>query len=121
MTAALFPPGHPRHIPEAWPALLSRDQLRAYVGGMSDETLSKVCPVAPVELGANLLRYPRDQVDRWVAGLQPRPGGLRKSPPEPKIEPTPPDDPVGAGDHAARALERIRARAKGSRRCRTMD
>lgn len=121
MTAALFPPGHPRHIPEAWPALLSRDQLRAYVGGMSDETLSKVCPVAPVELGANLLRYPRDQVDRWVAGLQPRPGGLRKSPPAPKVEPTEQDAPAGASDHAARALERIRARAKGSRRCRTTD
>lgn len=62
-------------IPEAWPLLLSREQLRAYLGGIGDATLRKVCPIAPVDLGANVLRYYRAEVDAWVAGLSHR--GLR--------------------------------------------
>ena len=61
---------HP--IPEAWPLLLTRDQLRAYLGGMAAETLFKVCPIPPVDLGANILRYSRLQIDAWVATLTPR-------------------------------------------------
>lgn len=107
-------PGHHRYIPDSWPALLSKDQLRAYVGGMSEETLSKVCPVSPVDLGANLLRYPRQQVDAWIADLQPRVGGFRRLPHQPVDLPEEP--PIVANDHAERALERVRSRAKGKPR-----
>lgn len=55
-------------VPEAWPALLSREQLRAYLGGICDATLRKVCPVPPIELGANVLRYRKLDVDRWLDG-----------------------------------------------------
>ena len=61
---------HP--IPEAWPLFLTKDQLRAYLGGMADETLAKVCPVAPLDLGANVLRWNRHQIDEWAATLRPR-------------------------------------------------
>ncbi|WP_292038663.1 MULTISPECIES: hypothetical protein [unclassified Brevundimonas] len=107
-------PGHHRYIPDSWPALLSKDQLRAYVGGMSEETLSKVCPVAPVDLGANLLRYPRHLVDAWIAELKPRVGGFKRLPHQPTELPDEP--PIVANDHAAQALERVRSRAKGSQR-----
>ena len=107
-------PGHHRYIPDSWPALLSKDQLRAYVGGMSEETLSKVCPVSPVDLGANLLRYPRQQVDAWIADLKPRVGGFRRLPHQSADVPEEP--PVVANDHAEQALERVRSRAKGKPR-----
>lgn len=115
----LFPAGHPRHIPEAWPALLSEDQLRAYVGGISKETLVKICPVPPVDLGANLLRYQRDAVDRWVAGLALKTSGLRKEPPGPKNDDTPaPGDDEDGQDRIAAALDRVRARSRRSAPCR---
>jgi hypothetical protein len=39
---------------------------------MAEETLAKICPVAPVDLGANILRYSRLQIDAWAATLRPR-------------------------------------------------
>ncbi|WP_395444906.1 hypothetical protein [Caulobacter sp. UC70_42] len=42
-------------IPEAWPALLTREQVCAYVG-MSADSMARTCPVAPVALGVKLLR-----------------------------------------------------------------
>lgn len=66
-----FETGHPRHVPETWPTLLSRDQLCAYIG-VGAETITKICPVRPLDLGANLLRYSRRQIDDWVATLPPR-------------------------------------------------
>lgn len=63
--------GHPRHVPEAWPALLSRDQLCAYIG-VSADTLAKICTVRPLDLGANLTRYNRTQIDSWLETLPPR-------------------------------------------------
>lgn len=66
-----FDPGHPRHVPETWPTLLSRDQLCAYVG-VAAATITKVCPVRPLDMGANLVRYSRAQIDEWVATLPPR-------------------------------------------------
>ena len=61
-----------RDIPEAWPLLLTREQLCAYLGGLSWATLTKVLTVAPLDLGANVLRYSRPQVDAWAASLPPR-------------------------------------------------
>ena len=107
---------HPRHIPDAWPALLSEDQLLAYVGGMSKETLLKVCPVPPVDLGANLLRYQREAVDVWVASLPLRSSGLRKEPGRGRVEP--PSSLEVANDRATSALERARARSRRAAPCR---
>ena len=56
-------------IPEAWPAWLSREQLRAYLGGIGDATLRMICPVPPIDMGANVLRYRRAEVDAWEASL----------------------------------------------------
>lgn len=58
-------------VPEAWPALLNREQLCAYVC-MPWSTISKVCPVAPVDLGLNVRRYSRQKIDDWVSNLPPR-------------------------------------------------
>lgn len=58
-------------VPEAWPTLLSREQLCAYVC-MPWSTISKVCPVAPVDLGLNVLRYSRQKIDEWVSNLPSR-------------------------------------------------
>lgn len=59
-------------IPEAWPILLTREQLCAYLGGLSDATVRKICPVPAVDLGANVLRYHRAAIDAWVDSLGPR-------------------------------------------------
>lgn len=97
-------------VPEAWPALLTREQLCAYLGGMSDPTVRKICPVAAVDLGANVLRYRRTEVDGWLAGLRHR--GLRL-PTENEQ-----DAPAAANDAAAgmTPAERARARATGKQR-----
>lgn len=58
-------------IPEAWPALLTREQVCAYVG-MSADSMSRVCPVPPVALGVKLLRWRRKDIDAWVEGLPSR-------------------------------------------------
>lgn len=89
-------------IPEAWPALLSREQLRAYLGGICDATLRKVCPVPPLDLGANVLRYRKAEVDRWLESC---PARLPKSVGDEQ------DAPPAANDRPMSAVERARARA----------
>lgn len=64
-------PAQPEVTLMAWPLLLSKRQLASYLG-MSGATLSKVCPVAPIDVGANLVRYSRAQIDEWVATLPAR-------------------------------------------------
>lgn len=54
-----------------WPILLDRGQLAAYVG-VSTGTLSRICPVPPVSLGAKLLRWRRPDIDSWIMGLPSR-------------------------------------------------
>lgn len=58
-------------IPEAWPALLTREQVCAYVG-MSADSMARTCPVAPVALGVKLLRWRRKDIDAWIEGLPSR-------------------------------------------------
>lgn len=108
----VFEPGHPRHVPASWPMLLSRDQLCAYIG-VSPATLTKICPVRPLDLGASLIRYSRDQIDEWVATLPPRLMVAHRT-----------DDALSgmaagnlgeAETRAESALDRVRARAEGSR------
>lgn len=95
-------------IPEAWPALLSRKKLCAYLGDISTRTLLKVCPVAPLDLGANVILYDRRRVDAWIATLPlrlPRTGADEQdAPPEAA-------DPLTANDRPASAVERARRRA----------
>ena len=107
-------------IPEAWPLLLTREQLRAYLGGMSEPTLAKICPVRPVDLGAQLLRYNRLHIDAWVATLPPRllqavaSGQDEAAPAAPVL-----DVPVS---RTSDAIERARQRAERKKPapCRTM-
>ena len=89
-------------VPEAWPALLSREQLRAYLGGIADATLRKICPVPAIDLGANVLRYRRGDVDAW---LQACPARL------PSAEGRGQDTAPPANDRPLSAVERARARA----------
>ena len=97
-------------VPDAWPALLTREQLCAYLGGMSDPTVRKICPVAAVDLGANVLRYRRSEIDEWLGRLRAR--GLRAAPEGEQ------DAPSAANDAPAgmTPAERARARAVGKQR-----
>lgn len=102
-------------VPEAWPILLTREQLCAYLGGLSDVTLRKICPVPAVELGANVLRYHRAQVDAWVNSLGPR--GLRVPIDNEQDAPAVANDaPTGMTP-----VERARARATGAQRWKKSD
>ena len=55
-------------IPEAWPLLLTRELVCAYVC-MSADTMKRICPVQPIALGAKLLRWRKADIDDWIAGL----------------------------------------------------
>lgn len=109
-----FEAGHPRHVPETWPTLLSRDQLCAYIG-VSADTLTRICPVRPLDLGASVVRWSRLQIDDWVPTLPPRlmvahqPSGDTDH-----VEPANSLDEV-AETRAEAALDRVRARAGGSK------
>lgn len=93
-------------IPEAWPAWLSREQLRAYLGGIGDATLRMICPVAPIDLGANVLRYRRAEIDAWETTLPHRlPRGQHS---EHDALPAAP----AANDRPTTAIERALARAQ---------
>ena len=109
-------------VPQAWPLLLTREQLCAYLGGLSWGTLTKILPVAPLDLGANVLRYSRPQVDAWAATLPPRlPKALRQEAAsvqgdQTTIAEAAPSDPADEPEtRAAVAVERARQRAMGLR------
>lgn len=105
-----FGAGHPRHVPETWPALLSRDQLCAYIGVGAD-TITRICPVRPLDLGANLVRYSRQQVDEWVATLPPRLMMSRRAQGDTEEVPVVVEE--TSETRAEAALDRVRARAGG--------
>ena len=58
-------------LPASWPLLLTKEQLSAYLA-MSWSTISKICTVAPLDVGASVIRYNRLQIDEWVASLPPK-------------------------------------------------
>ena len=60
------------NIPEAWPLLMTIDQVRAYLGGIDTRTMRKILPVQPLALGANVTRYSRREIDAWAATLRPK-------------------------------------------------
>jgi hypothetical protein len=68
-------------IPDAWPLLLSKQQVCAYLG-ISAGTLVRVCPIPPVDLGANVVRYNRLQIEAWANALPPRLREAQRASPE---------------------------------------
>lgn len=102
-------------IPESWPLLLTKDQLCAYLGGLSWDTVRKIMPVAPLELGANVLRYRRPDVDAWVARCP------QKAPRLPEADGLPhgdaPAETVELGDdRTVTSLDRVRRRTQQDQR-----
>ena len=55
-------------VPEAWPLLMSREVACAYLM-LSKDSFRRVCPVPALELGVNLLRWRRHDLDDWTSGL----------------------------------------------------
>lgn len=92
-------------VPEAWPLMLNREQLCAYLT-VSSTTLSRICPVAPVALGARVLRWRRHEIDVWVAGLPSRLMATVAWPDE-----TPPPAELAGQERRSDAVERAQQRA----------
>ncbi|WP_426051027.1 hypothetical protein [Brevundimonas sp. SL161] len=92
---------------QGWPPLLmTREQLCNYLQ-MSWSSLSKRCPVAPLEVGVNVVRYSRLQIDDWIASLPPRDkrGGQKAPVPVRGADPAPDE----LADSRLAALELARA------------
>jgi len=88
-----------------WPAMLSRDQLCDSLG-VSWYTLKGLLTVSPVDLGANVIRYRRDQIDEWVKSRPPRAARGRRTCPEPQA----PTAETPEQDSRLLALDRARQR-----------
>ena len=100
-------------LPDAWPLLLDRELACAYLR-ISADSFERICPVAPVDLGINLLRWRRPELDAWVAGL---PGRLRRARAEAHAQPVQPPQPVPPADERRlSAVERAKARGGHERR-----
>lgn len=100
-----------------WPLLLSRSELCEYLG-VSWRTLKNVLTVRPVDMGANVVRYNRDQIDEWVATLPPRLMASKKNDGVDGDAGTSTEDAVESDIAESRveaALDRVRARAGGSK------
>lgn len=54
-----------------WPFMLNRAEVCEYLG-VSWRTLKNILTVRPVDMGANVVRYSRVQLEEWVATLPPR-------------------------------------------------
>lgn len=106
-------------IPDQWPLFLTKEQLCVYLGGMDERTLSKILPVQPLDLGANILRWHRQQVDEWAASLSPRlPKSMKASNDAVPAPQEPEDEDLGL-TAAEIALRRAQKRAAGGRgKCR---
>ena len=92
-------------IPDAWPCLLTREQLCAYLG-ISAETLIRICPVPALELGVKLWRWRRSDIDDWAAGLPSRQQGSRAT----GVTRKDGQSEAAADERRAQALERARLR-----------
>lgn len=106
----LLPPGkigqegRPSAPPASWPLLLTKEQLSAYLT-LSWSTISKICTVAPVDLGASVIRYNRFQIDEWVASLPPK--TVKQAAP---AAPSLPDMEIKSDERRTSALDKVRAR-----------
>lgn len=94
----------PSPLPASWPLLLSKEQLCAYLA-LSWSTISKICTVAPVDVGVSVIRYNRVQIDEWVAELPSKPTKRAVT----KVANLP-DPEVESHERRVSALDRVRAR-----------
>jgi predicted DNA-binding transcriptional regulator AlpA len=112
--------GSPRPLPEGapgrgsearpggdpyWPLLLTMEDAAAFLR-LSEDTFRRICPVAPVDLGARLLRWRRPDLETWVEGM---PARLKAAADEAQdAAPPPVADP--AEERRLASIERARAR-----------
>lgn len=105
----LLPPGKidhevkPSALPASWPLLLTKEQLSAYLA-LSWSTISKICTVAPVDVGASVIRYNRLQIDEWVSSLPPK--TIKHAAPAASL----PDMETKSTERRISALDNVRAR-----------
>ena len=94
-----------------WPHLLTLEQACAYLG-LGAGTFRTICPVRPVDLGVNLTRWRRTEIDAWVAGLPARlPDARARAQDAASAAPAPP--PVTpATERREGALQRVRRRSQ---------
>ena len=100
-----------------WPLLLNRDELCEYLGA-SWRTLKNVLTVRPVDMGANVIRYSRIQIDEWVATLPPRlliSKNKNGDDEEAGTEAEQTEEGDIAESRVEAALDRVRARAEGAK------
>ena len=100
-------------VPASWPQLLSRQQLSAYLT-LSPDAISRICPVAPLELGVRVLRWRRADIDAWLEGLPVRLGS--KLWPEQTAADSQIDTDASRQDRRESAVDRVRNRAQRSSR-----
>lgn len=92
-----------------WPALMSRSTLARYLD-MSEDAVRRICPIPPLDLGLRQNRWPKQEVDRWLASLPARlPAGRMIA--CRRVEP----DEVGAEQRRAGALTRAAERTSRRR------
>jgi len=72
---------------------------------MSWSTISKICTVAPLDVGASMIRYNRLQIDEWVASLPPK--AIKNAA---LAAPTLPDLETEREERRTSALDKVRAR-----------
>lgn len=94
-------------IPQAWPLWLSREQALAYLGDIAEKTFLKICPVAPVDMGASIIRYRRYELEAWEASL----GHRLPRRPASVEDAAPAEPPPAANDRPLSPVQRARARA----------
>ncbi len=99
-------------VPQAWPRLLTREQLCAYLGGVSESTVVRICTVPPIQLGVSLLRYDRQAIDAWIDSLPPRLLHVVATSQD-AAEPAADRPPEPAASRTLSAVDRARARAEG--------
>lgn len=110
--------GKPTLLPASWPLLLTKEQLSAYLA-LSWSTISKICTVAPLDVGASVIRYNRLQIDEWVASLPPK--TIKHAAP---AAPSLPDLEAERDERRNFALDKVRARTllrHGQRHRRSSD
>ncbi|QIH72659.1 hypothetical protein GYM46_06665 [Brevundimonas mediterranea] len=78
--------------------------MSAYLA-LSWSTISKICTVAPVDVGASVIRYNRLQIDEWVASLPPK--AIKNAA---LVAPTLPDLETEREERRNAALDKVRAR-----------
>jgi len=106
--------------PNAWPLLMRMETALAYLDNMDERTFKKICPVQPLDLGANVLRYHRMDLDAWAAGVDhrlPKSAAIVNDVP---AKSAPPVEELSATATMS-SLDRVRARIEKDKTCRKMS